>query len=485
MDYNTPLDIKEIAQYVIEKTAATTTTTTNDNNVIVNIEGIDNSLINKEIRSSLFPLFHRILVLPSNQYTSKNSPSPTKALLMRNSGKQNNGTGVNNFRIQGFLYLFDKSAKDYYANDGIKWIKTKLKVRMIIIDDKGQYKLKTHKKDIGSHVIRRQAFDGVCDQGIFWRKYEYKLIKKECNDDSNSSNNSNNSNTDSPTTSFTSYDKFVVQDWPILVHYLTKESSDTTSTTTINIDNLSPTLSFSTSVPPTTTTTTTTNTTKSNNSNNNIIHVDKQRNNNNNSNIEITNNNQSIAVKRDATSSFLIPSISSSVFNLFKKKKTSTTTTTTSNNSNNNNNNNNNNLNFNLFFPTSPEIDFFSTTSSPPTVIQQSEQDHQHHQHHQHHHQHNQQETKPTSQLTIGEDNYLLDFTDNWNNSSTPPISSLHDGGLEFNQIQQQQQQQQIHTNHEQSYHNNQQQQHLVNTDILTTTTTTTTTTSNINMIIV
>ncbi|GAM22226.1 hypothetical protein SAMD00019534_054010 [Acytostelium subglobosum LB1] len=259
---------------------------------------IDSSLLDREIRTTLFPLFHAVLKNPPETLTSQWPHSVEGLADLKQQGN-----------AKGFLYLFDRSAKDYYANDGIRWAKTKTNVRMIIFNEDQQvYKLKTHKKDVGAHVMRRQTFGGVCDNGIFWKKFEYKLIKREyllkleddgspeCAEDNDKSKYS---------------ERLCVQDFPILVHYLTRPAAE------------SVTIEDSDDQPVISSTSKRTSLSSQNNNNHN------NNNNNNNNNIIFGNNNSNNISSNETKkreSPFNLSSISSStILNLFKKKKIDTT----------------------------------------------------------------------------------------------------------------------------------------------------------------
>ncbi len=61
---------------------------------------------------------------------------------------------------RGFLYLYDGRVPNY-MHDGIKWKKTRMSVKLIVYNkDKSIYKLKNHKTDEGSAVMRRQTWQG-------------------------------------------------------------------------------------------------------------------------------------------------------------------------------------------------------------------------------------------------------------------------------------------------------------------------------------
>eukprot|EP01132_Coremiostelium_polycephalum_P008465 gene8465-10397_t len=380
---STSLDLKELIQYFLQNVK--------EKEIDKDLIHVDNSLLDKEIRTSLFPMFHQVLLNPPSHLPSKEPHRPNI---------------------------------DYYANDGIKWIKSKLNVRMIIFnEEKKCYKLKTHKKDLGFHVMRRQTFAASSAS-------------------STSNNNSNAGDDTADDESLKSTERLVIQDWPVLVHYLTRPTESLPDNSN-NINNTTST---------TTTTTTTTSTTQNNNVNfnNNNINIQQHHqklntisnnnnfNNNNNNNLYDSdydyqdnlssslyfNNNKNIqqqqqqvnSKKRDSTAStFNISSLSSSsILNLFKKKKT-----------NNNNNSNNNNLIDNYGTSTTSTVSnslinpigLFNPTSPPSSGFHEN--------------------GNQTSFL--GDDNYFIDFTDNWSNNNTYTNDNTNINVLNF-QLQQQQQ---------------------------------------------
>eukprot|EP01133_Synstelium_polycarpum_P004343 gene4343-5071_t len=181
-------------------------------------DSVDQGLLDREIRTSLFPAFHAVLKSPADALISPAAHVPQVQL---------DDPGAH-----GFLYLFKSGAKDYYGMDGIRWAKTKTNVRMIVYNEEQKaYKLKTHKKDHGVHVMRRQTHMGVDDAGVFWRKFEYKLIKREyllkLEDEPSAS--SSEPNSDSKYS-----ERLCVQDFPVLVHYLTRPAADVTGAPSIH-----------------------------------------------------------------------------------------------------------------------------------------------------------------------------------------------------------------------------------------------------------
>lgn len=92
--------------------------------------------------------------------------------------------------------------------DGIPWKKTRMSVKLIVYNkEKGIYKLKNHKADEGTAVMRRQTW-----QGEGWRKNEYKLINRETY------------YKPEPDGTFSVSECSVLQDVPVLVHYFLKRS---------------------------------------------------------------------------------------------------------------------------------------------------------------------------------------------------------------------------------------------------------------------
>ncbi|EGC30727.1 hypothetical protein DICPUDRAFT_99447 [Dictyostelium purpureum] len=350
-------------------------------NLIANESIIENSLLDKEIRGNLFPILHKILLNTPKEIVSL-KPHSTNKVNSNNSG--NNSNSKSNSVSQGFLYLFDKSSSKLYLQDNIKWIKAKANVRMVIIDEqRGIYKLKTHKKDIGEPVLRRQTFNGICENGIFWRRYEYKLVRKELYnkvvlDDNNnhySYNEDSNNGSDEEDTENSINERFIVQDWPIFVHYLTKPSSESIPN---EQDSVKETIT-------------------NNNSN---------KNSNNSSSNTNNSNTQPTPKKRDLSLN--------NIFGFLKKKKTD-------DNSNNNNNGfldgtspilqQHHNHFFNpstpnIFIPNSPELsdtpnyltDYSSIHSNVPNTSNNTPPI----------------SSERSSSNNILDENYILNFADNW-----------------------------------------------------------------------
>lgn len=150
--------------------------------------------LSKEFRFKHYPVILLILNNALKELVSTVSPTPDKEYKETDQ--------------RGFLYLYDGKVPNY-MQDGIKWKKTRMSVKLIVHSkDKGIYKLKNHKTDEGVAVMRRQTW-----QGNGWRKNEYKLINRETYYKPESDG------------TFSMNECQRLQDFPVLVHYFRKNDN--------------------------------------------------------------------------------------------------------------------------------------------------------------------------------------------------------------------------------------------------------------------